>query len=239
MNNTSLLHVFVVTWNEQKYLQELIDWYKTKVPNCRITLLDNMSDDDTIAIATRNGCEISQFDTNGKMAEERLIEIRNNCWKSSNCEFVLVVDADEFVNVDVKALTEANWNIAVCRGFEMIGEGEPIEELVYGNPAVGYNKPCIWRKSAIKESNLAPGSHTSNPTPNTGVELVYANEEERPHLYHTKWREFKSGLERQHLLATRVSDQSKLKGWNFHYALSDAIHTDYYQSNFNNRTKIR
>ena len=76
-----LLEVFVCTWCEDKILLDFIQWYRSRVPDCLITVYDNMSDDRTVEIALDNECKVIPYDTSGYMDEQTLMNIRNNCWK--------------------------------------------------------------------------------------------------------------------------------------------------------------
>lgn len=234
-----LLEIFTVCWNEEKILQDFITWYRSRVPNCLITVYDNMSTDNTVGIALDNECKVIPFDTNGEMDELTLMNIRNNCWKDSDAKWCLVVDADELISIDKSFLElSLNANILQCEGYEMFGtEEDTIDTLLYGCKSAGYCKPCCFRPKCFKEVNLAPGSHSANPEPKEGftVNLVKGY----PDMYHCKWRSWTNGIERAHLLAKKRSQDSKDKGWNFHYALDDSIHKDYYDNGIRNRVKVR
>jgi hypothetical protein len=238
----NLLEVFVTTWNNEAIIQDFIDWYRDRIPNCRITMYDNMSSDNTVEICKNNGCNVISFDTNGKMDESKLMEIRNNCWKESKCEYVCIVDSDELVDINEEILKEFKFNIIKCTGYEMFGnEGDKLEDLVYGVPSIGYSKTAIFHKDSIEKINYGAGSHSCSPisTNNKGVreQLVY-NDVEIP-LYHTKWRSWSNGIGKAHEIAPRRSEGDILKGWNFHYSLHDNVHMDYYRSGMKNRIKIK
>ena len=84
-----LLHVFTITWNNSKNLQQFIEWYRKRVPNCQITVFDNMSTDNTKEICEQYGVEHVLFDTNNQMDEQTLIELRNLCYFESDTIFLL------------------------------------------------------------------------------------------------------------------------------------------------------
>ena len=233
-----LLEVFVCTWNEEKILPDFIKWYRTRVPDCLITVWDNKSDDQTPRIALDNECKLISFDTGGYMDEQTLVNIRNNCWKQSEAKWCLVVDADELVDVSVLCLE--NWieDIIQCTGYEMFGvEGDTIEKLLYGCESAGYCKPVLFKKDSFKEINFSPGSHTCSPVPinedfSTNPTIILD-------LYHTKWRSWTNGIERARLLAKRRSEHSKQMGWNFHYELDESVHKEYYENGIRNRKLVR
>lgn len=236
-----LLHVFIVTWNEEKHLQELITWYRERVPGCFITIWDNMSTDKTVDIAYKNDCEVHQFFTNNQMDEKTLIDIRNSCWITSKADYIIVCDADEFVDVNYHILSRNNeekeWDICKCFGYEMVGnEEDTIDTLTKGVWAAGYCKPILFKRESIESINFAPGSHNANPI-SAGKDLKWKIN--FPNLYHTKHRSWSNVIDRAKLLSKRRSEHSKKMGWNFHYGLDESIHRNYRQGLLNNAVKVR
>lgn len=236
-----LLTVFTVTWNEEKNISDFIDWYRTAVPECKIVIYDNYSTDKTVEIALSKNCEVKSFDTNGKLDEMTLINIRNNCWKEYNSHYYCVVDADEFVEVTkeflLKGLNE-NWDICKCFGYEMFGDNDDtIWDLKYGVPSVGYSKPVLF-KNTIAETNFEPGSHKGNPIKKFNLPVNWIND--YPNLYHTKWRSWENGIQRQKQIAERGrSGHSISMGWAYHYELPEQAHIEHFTQGYKNRIKIR
>lgn len=241
--NKPLLHVFVPTWNEEKIILDFIQWYRSRVPNCLITVLDNYSTDSTVDIALDNECEVRFFNSGDEMDEQTLIKVRNNCWKESEAKWCLVVDCDELVNITINFLeTFENGNIIKCEGFEMFGtEEDSIETLTQGCSSAGYCKPVLFRKECFKEIGLHPGSHDCTPIPNFPFGVYFADKDYNTgiKMFHTKWRSWTNGIERARLLAERRSQHSKDMGWNFHYGLDESVHRDYYENGIKNRVKVR
>lgn len=234
----NLLHVFTITWNEGKIIQDFINWYQNRVPGCKITVWDNMSTDNTVDIALANNCEVIRFDTGDQMDEQTLIDIRNSCWIDSTAKYCCVVDADELVALNkdmlLQNLETKEWTICKCEGYEMFGKREDqLNELLWGTWSAGYCKPVLFMKQEIEETNFTPGSHSADPKGNVKWKLNY------PNLYHTKWRSWQHGIERAHLLAKRRSEHSKSMGWNIHYEFDDSVHKDYYNNGLNNSILVR
>lgn len=227
-----MLEIFTTTWNEEKILPDFINWYKTRFPDCKITVWDNCSTDNTESIALSNNCIVQPFDTKDQMDEASLIWIRNNCWKNSSADWCLVVDADELVDVTPEFLKSlGNANIVKCEGYEMFGrQGDKIEDLK-AVPSEGYSKPVLFKPWIFDEINFAPGSHSCAPIAKKNCYVLWSTL--HPRLLHMKWRSWENGIERAKLLAQRRSEHSKLQGWNFHYELDESVHLDYYQKGLN------
>lgn len=231
------LRVYLIAWNYEKFIHETINWYN-KV-DCNITVYDNMSTDRTVEICKDLGCEVISFNTGGKMDEKTLMNIRELCWLNPAHEepWVVVCDEDEWVDVS-ENIFEADWNVNKCVGYEMFGQdGDTQEQLTYGVESAGYCKMALFNKTQIERMNFGAGSHQANPVAKEGFQVKF-----NPNpvaLYHTKWRGWETGLNRQQTIAPRRSDGDKQRGWNFHYSLGEDIHRDYYTNGFNNRKQIR
>lgn len=238
-----LLEIFTIVWNEEKIIQDFIDWYRQRVPDCLITVYDNLSSDRTVEICKNNNCNVISYNTNGWMDEQTLINIRNVCWKNSEAEYVCVVDADEGIGLNREMLQKNledkdGWNIAKCQGYEMFGtETDTIDQLLFGCWSAGYCKPVLFRPEFFDAVNLHAGSHSADPVPYPQFEIKWLMN--APNLYHFKWRSWTNGIERAHLLAKRRSPDSARKGWNIHYQFEDSIHKDYYNNGLTNRIKVR
>lgn len=243
MENRPLLHVFTTCWNNCLELQEFVTFYREKVPNCLITVYDNMSDDMNITQFCKEcDVELIPFDTGGKMDEKTLIEIRNNCWKESKARFIIVCDSDEWVDVsDVDLeIAEMNEEWTVCKtvGYEMYSDVEFYKDAVMGLQTEGYSKKVLFVKDAIKTMNFQAGSHQANPIANEGYSIKYA--ENPPKLYHMKWASWTRGVARQNQLKNKgVSQDSKSKGWNSHYSFPDNMHKNYWEHGVSKSSKIR
>lgn len=226
------IEIFVTTFNNASIIQDFCNWYK----DFTITAYDNESTDDTVEIFKQNNVNVISFSTNGKMSESKLMEIRNNCWKNSDADWVVVVDSDEFIKLNLEELSSEKFNIVKCKGYEIFGEGESFEKLRYGVESIGYSKPVVFKKDYFIDINLHPGSHSCSPVTKEGVQIVYGGNFP---LYHTKWRSWEHGIGKAKELAPRVSEEDKLMGHNFHYGLDTALHLDYYEKGLLNRKLVR
>lgn len=242
-----LLEIFTTSFNEKFTVQELITFYREKVPDCLITIQDNMSDDGTDVIAKENNCKFIQFDTEGKMDEKTLINLRNNSWKDSEAYYVCICDSDELVNVNKEELLanldnmrnqQSYWNVCKTNGIELFGHDKFFKDATMGLYSEGYSKMAIFIKDAISTMNYGAGSHNASPIANEGYEIKYM---ENPfELYHTKWQNFEAGIKRQNEIKIKdVSADSKSKGWNFHYSLDNEAHKSYFDAGVKNSVKVK
>lgn len=192
------IDVFTICFNEELILPYFIRHYK-QFAN-RIVVYDNMSDDNSVDIIKNSGMELIQFESGNQYEEALLTNLRNNFWKNSEADWVIIADLDEFVyhpNL-TEILETTNATVIHPRGYEMVSEnipttnGQIYEELKMGYPTdefdsskiypywkSNYSKGCVFRPSEIKEMNYGPGSHTCDPQgnviveKNTGMKLLH------------------------------------------------------------------
>lgn len=188
------IDVFTTCYNEEIILPYFIKHYKKFARN--IFVYDNNSNDASDYIMKASEIIVSKFDTGNKLDENVLINWRNNCWKNSNADWVIVCDTDEFIyhpNL-LNYLENTNNSIIFGRGYEMMSEvlpttvGQIYDEIKTGYPTdefisyniepywkSNYSKAVLFRPSEIQEINYGPGSHYCTPIGN-----INANVEELP-----------------------------------------------------------
>lgn len=177
------IDVYSICWNEKVILPYFLKHYKQFAR--KITIYDNMSDDESVHIMENFDVDVIKVDTNGNyIGEDKLMDIKNNCWKNSDADWVIVCDIDEFVyhpNL-LDYLNNTNYNHICCRGYEMMSEtlpttdGQIYDELKNGYPTdefnsyniypywkSNYSKCVLFKPSKVQEINYGPGAHYSNP----------------------------------------------------------------------------
>ena len=70
------ISIFVICYNEEIILQKFINHYRTRFPNCEITIYDNMSTDNSRQIAIKNGCKVLEYDSNNEIRDDLYLEIK-------------------------------------------------------------------------------------------------------------------------------------------------------------------
>lgn len=108
--------------------------------------------------------------------------------------------------------------------------------LRYGVPNARYSKPVLFRDT-IRETNFEPGSHDGNPQKHGDTTVQWCSG--FPNLYHTKWRSWEYGIQRQRAIAARErSAHSRQMGWGFHYSLPEAKHLEYFTVGYRTRLRV-
>jgi glycosyltransferase involved in cell wall biosynthesis len=147
-----------------------------------------MSTDNSVNIMNEYGVNVIPYDTQGKLEESAFLNIKNNSWKGSDADWVIVCDTDELIYHEniIELLTNTHANHIVTEGYEMVSEtlptteGQIYEELKFGYSKPDYSKACLFKPSEVTNINFGPGCHFSSPTgPNiisirdSGIKLLH------------------------------------------------------------------
>jgi hypothetical protein len=236
LNNMVTVHV--ITYNEELMIEFFINHYRKNFPNCIIKIYDNYSTDNTVEIAIRLGCEINYYDSNNHLSDSKFLEIKNNCWKTSETDWVIVCDCDELIDINEKELIENQTNGVTSfqfAGYDMVNYDEKIilENIVYGHRNKVYDKTLLFNKKFITEINYSPGCHVSNPFGNNVPSKLKYN------LFHYKYIGVEFTIERYKLFSNRLSEENHKYRWSYHYNQKEQEIRDYYKSIEPNLVKIK
>jgi hypothetical protein len=214
------INIFLLCYNESALLPHTVNHYKKYLPNCKITIYDNESTDNSVEIAKNLGCDIFSFSSNNIFDENIQIELRNSVWKKYNSGWIIMADMDEFLCVTEDELMkemELGTTILQINGYEMIGESEKIGltdidlqqiDKYFVNHMESKNL-CFLREKII-DMNYGAGSHACNPTGNVVYSSnVYINK-------HMNTLGLKFLINKQIERYAR-NEKMRLKGWNIHY----------------------
>ena len=181
-----IIDVFSLCYNEEIILPYFLKHYKKFARN--ITIYDNMSTDNSVNIMNEYGVNVIPYDTQGKLEESAFLNIKNNSWKGSDADWVIVCDTDELIYHEniIEVLTNTHANHIVTEGYEMMSEtlptteGQIYEELKFGYLKTDYSKACVFKPSEVTDINFGPGCHFSSPAgPNiisikdSGIKLLH------------------------------------------------------------------
>jgi glycosyltransferase involved in cell wall biosynthesis len=208
-----MITIIVITYNEEFILPHFIKWYRDRFPNCKIVVYDNESTDGTknICLSTPNLTYIPYY-TGNKLSDSTYLKIKNNAWKHAQTDWVIVCDADEFLDITPKDLN-TNQTLFKAIGYNMfnLDNLEDITQVQYGLEAVQYDKILCFNKRYISEINYGAGCHQADPK----GDVVLANY--NPPLYHMKFMGVDMLVERYKTYASRLSDENKQMRWGYHY----------------------
>lgn len=211
-----MITVYIVVYNEEILLPYTIYFYRTRFPDCRIFIFDNGSTDKTIDIARNNKCEISIFDTNNEIDDEKLIALKNNFWKKATTKWVLVCDCDELIDIDEHQLRHEDkigTTIISSEAYNMVNVygGMNIASIKHGCREVTYDKSVLFNRTEILEMNYLEGAHKCNPAGN----IKYSNTKYK--FYHYRFIDVDYMIERYCQYRQRLSEKNINNGWGSQY----------------------
>ena len=166
--------IFIPCYNESEIIKDTVKHYRTQFPSCSITIYDNFSTDNSVEIAKSLNCTVIKWNTNNKIDDYKLKDLKNNCWKSVKDGWIIMADMDEWLCITEEQLIiedSRGTTILTTKGFNMVGGSNSIDlediKLQYVNKAVysiSYDKSLCFKRSKIQDINYAFGAHECNPT---------------------------------------------------------------------------
>jgi len=212
-----MIEIFAIIYNEEIILQKFINHYRERFPNCEITIYDNMSTDNSRQIAIENSCKIINYNSNNEIRDDLYLEIKNNCWKKANTSWVLIADADEFLDINQEQLKKEDCSIILSKGYNMINLEDDLifDNIKFGIRAKQYDKYYLFNKSKIKEINYEAGCHSANPKGEIKFSKNVYN------LFHYTMLSEQYLINRYRRNFERLSKENKKYGWGIQYSDSE------------------
>lgn len=168
------VQVHLLCYNESEILGYMLRHWQTFSDT--IIVHDGGSTDGSQDIARLYGATVRPWDTKGQLNDEMAMELKNECWKGTEADWVICVDADELVYFPRGARdtlgTYSRMGAAVIKphGFDMYSEtfpttdGQIYEEVRMGAPSdKWYAKPILFSPRKVMESGFGIGAHESRP----------------------------------------------------------------------------
>ncbi len=234
------IEVYTLANNEERLMPYIIRHYSRFA---KVIILENNSTDHTIEIAHEMGAEIWKYNIPDELNDQIHVDIKNNCWKNSKADWVIVCDADEFIyHPDLPGyLSKANATIFCLRLFNMYSEifpttaGQIYDEVNRG--VEGGGKINLWRPSEIHEINFAVGCHNANPAGNVvfGIDsrrrqglFQQQKPKNEPLTLHMRYLSKQYLIERSARAGQRLSALNRKNGWGYHMNFTaERIGSDY------------
>jgi glycosyltransferase involved in cell wall biosynthesis len=165
----------IICWNRQDTIAFTIKHYQQFCG--RVIIYDNHSNDFTRDIAESLGAIVKTFGRPGELNDQAYLDVKNNCWKGSKADWVIVVDDDEILYhpdlvFHLELATVMGSTIFRPQGFNIHSEEMPVEsftEILTGEPNENYSKLCIFNPRKISEIRYNFGCHAARPV----GDLVY------------------------------------------------------------------
>lgn len=219
------IEAYICVWNEMDILELVIKHYQKFCDE--VTILDNYSTDGSRELALKMGCKVIQYGTKFFDDQENM-NIKNNVWKGSKADWVIVCDCDEILwdtmhdgNYGAKsynpihALVETKATIFKTIGWQIMSNEMPkndLLEITNGYEFSNYAKSIIFNPQKITEINYNPGAHKIDPM----GEVVYSKDP----LYVLHYKHIggvERTIKRYREYKPRMSKLNRKHGWGSHY----------------------
>lgn len=211
------IEVFTICYNEEVMLPYFLRHYSLFAE--RIVVYDNYSTDRSEEICRQfPKVEVIKYDSGNQIRDDIYLDIKNNCWKNSTADWVIVCDVDELLyclwkpaNIDEHTVIMPDW-------YEMVSDKLPdvdtqiYDQVRYGVHQGQISKCIMFRPDAIKEINYHPGAH--------GIEAVgdvRVLHTAQMGILHYKYLSADYVIARHSMYQARLSDINKKMKWGVHY----------------------
>jgi glycosyltransferase involved in cell wall biosynthesis len=234
------IEVYCLAHQEAKIMPYFMKHY---AQFAKVILLEGHSTDKTVDIALEWGAEIRKVDSNNEVNDEIWLQIKNNCWKDSKADWVIVCDADEFVysrNL-LKILSKTDSVVFLPRLFNMMSEVFPetrsqiYDEIQYGKE--GGAKMNLFRPDCVGEINYAIGCHYADPVDKNGNKIS-PNVTSEILTLHMRHLSRAYTLEKNRYLYSRLSEVNKKHNWGYHLGASEEEYNRWFNNEMAQLIKV-
>lgn len=163
-----MLTIFTATYNEEAILPGMVAHYRERFPTCQIYVYDSLSTDRTTQIATDSGCHVLEYENPSELDDTQRAAWKNKIWKSADTDWVLVCDADEWLDISQKELqAEESLRVSHIRStaWHMVSDqdGDTFEQVTRGIRDKFYDKVLLFNKTLLTDIRYSPGAHYCSP----------------------------------------------------------------------------
>ena len=205
----------------------------------QVFLLEGHSTDGSVELAKSLGAIICPIDTGNEIRDDIFTSLKNDYWKRSDADWVIMCDLDEFIyHPDFKEyLSSLKETIISPTHYEMFSdvfpttEGQIYEEVTMGAQTAA--KLCLFKPKGIKEMNYTPGCHSASPTGNVSINTN--NEIIAMHMRHLS---LDYVMDRNAYFKQRRSIINKQNGWGNHLESSREDVQSWFDHNKPQLTKV-
>lgn len=160
------IEAYIIVWNRENTISMTVKHYRRFCD--QVIVYDNFSDDRTRDVAESCGAVVRLFGTKGVLDDLEYKKLKNNVWKGSIADWVIIVDDDEILyNEDLKFIlrqaTMFGATIFKPQGISIHSDQMPKQdwlEIRTGFKDNNYSKLCVFNPQAIQEIGYEYGCHT-------------------------------------------------------------------------------
>lgn len=195
-------------------------------------LFEGHSTDGSAELAKSLGAIIVPLETNNEVRDDIFVGVKNNCWKQSKADWVIICDMDEFVYhpVFIKYLSTVKETIIIPRTFEMIADKYPTTTgQIYSEVQYGFEilpKMFLFKPRELTEISYGAGCHNAQPEGNVRI-----NRNTEIICMHMRHLSIEHIIQRNAYLSGRLSAENKRMGWGWHVTMPPPVVESYFNEN--------
>ena len=217
------IEAHLLHWQEKDIMPFVIRHYQRFCD--RIVIHDNHSKDGSAELALSLGCEVITFGDEF-FNDQHNMDVKNNCWKGSKADWVIVADFDEVLlcsdPAGIRYFLSARTHRTIFKtnGWQVMSNYMPIDdilEITNGYHFANYSKSIVFNPHAITDMNYSPGAHKCNPQGD-----VRWSTEELYVLHYKHIGGVQRTIDRYKQYQKRMSKVNRQKGWGIHYQQTPA-----------------
>ena len=227
------IEAFILCYNEEKLIRYTLAHYLNFCS--KVTIIDNYSTDNTISIIKNEFSErvkIVQYDSNNQLNDSAYTYIKNNCWKQSKADWVIVCDMDELLHynysgfgiIDFLITLGSSCPIIMPYGYNMFSETFPDKYIANlttlitkGVRAPNFDKSILFQPKMLEEINYGPGAHYCNPVIKEQYKRNLSYRSEHLKLLHYKYIGIDYLIQKHEHYANRLSSYNKVNQFGAEY----------------------
>lgn len=216
------IEAHLLHWQEKDIMPYIIKHYASFCDE--IIIHDNHSKDGSAEMAKELGCTVIPFGSD--LFDDAINrDVKNECWRGSNADWVIVADFDELLfhpymkmRFAIEYFSEST--IIKTIGWQIMSEDWPVynlTEITNGFRFDNYSKNIVFNPKAITAINYNEGAHKCEPVGN----VVWSNDS----LYVLHYKHIggvQRTIDRYKVLQKRLSKNNRKNGWGCHYNRSPA-----------------
>jgi glycosyltransferase involved in cell wall biosynthesis len=218
------IEVYCLANNEERLMPYIMRHY---TQFAKVILIESCSTDNTVKICKDLGGAVWSYDLPDEINDQWYTDVKNTCWQKSKADWIMVVDADEFIycpNI-VSVLENTKSTIFLPLFYNMYSDvfpttdGQIYEEVRLGNLWGGeqhiYGKANIFKLPEIKKINYNVGCHQIKPVGDVRLEIT--DDIKTLHMRNLS-KEFV--IERNARNSKRLSSLNRKNGWGLYVDMS-------------------
>lgn len=160
------VHIYTMAGSHEEMASLFLKHYTTAFPNAKITMGSANCKDNTENLFREAGAEIIKIQGYVYVRREQpLTNFKNQAWKKSESDWIIVCDIDELCHISEKDLPDIEpYDLIRFKGYNMvdIDNVKDMSLMKWGAQTLKYSKTCMFKRT-IGDINYIPGAHECRP----------------------------------------------------------------------------